>query len=168
MFTQTGTGSALEALSVTEPTRARYSDVLLRFDQHLARLGVKRGSTPRELDRQMSSYFESLFFGGHKPYMGDFLLSAVLFSQPEMKGALPHAYKALKGWRRQCPSETKMPWGLDVWSGVMNTLVLMKRSDAALFVALALSCYLRPCEGLSVCRRDLVRKPGYGRLEMTL
>eukprot|EP00971_Amphidinium_carterae_P103818 2055656-Amphidinium_carterae.1 len=139
--------------------------MLEKFDLFLGTMGQKRSPHARELDRQMSSYFEYLFFGGHKPYMGDFLLSAVLFRSPEMKGLLPHAYKALKGWKRECPSQTKMPWGLDVWSGVMNALVKMKRADVALFVGLALSCYLRPCEGLSVTKRDLVVKQGAGPLE---
>jgi len=156
-YSQLSGEPVLHQLSVTSSTRNKYQELRDEFVSHLGSKGQQLSQDPTVLDNQLSSYFESLFFQGLKPHKGEATMSAILSYQSHLgKRSLPKAWRALKGWKRECPASTRLPWGLEVWSAVINFFVSMRRWDLAMYIAMSISCYLRPSEALRVRKADLV------------
>lgn len=66
--------------------------------------------------------------------------------------SLHRANRALKGWRRLAPGQSRKAFPLAVWSAICVEMVRQQQVRMALFTILGLASYARPSELLSACR----------------
>ena len=101
-----------------------------------------------------------LYLRGLQSSDGDKLLAGLLHFAPEWgkfgSRTIPRAWRALRGWRRRCPSRSRRPWPLEVWAAMAWKLAQAGQWQMALYVLLLVTTYMRPGEGLQLRRGDLV------------
>lgn len=97
---------------------------------------------------------------GHPSHRGDKILASVLHFNPKMgrlaHAQLPRAVRALKGWRRLAPGQSRKAWPLPVWAAVAHELVRQQQLPMALYMMLGLCSYPRPAELLAIRKMSLV------------
>ena len=112
------------------------------------------------IDLAMGTFFNELFLQGKNPWRGELLLAGMMHAMPEFSKAgqlsLPRTLRCLKGWRRLCPSRTKVPWGWDLWCAVAAELCRLGYLRVAIAVLVGVGCYLRPSELLALTPASFV------------
>ena len=112
------------------------------------------------VDAALTQYMTQRFLEGQQSSEGDKLLAGLLHFAPEWgkmgHRTIPRAWRALRGWRRRCPSRSRRPWPLKVWAAVAWKLAQKRQWAMALYVLLLVSTYMRPGEGLQLRRGDLI------------
>ena len=95
---------------------------------------------------------------------GQKLQAALEFWRPEAarEGSLklPRFKRALKGWRRVAPTQTRLPMIEYVKSAISGLLIWRGRKDMALYNELTFSTYLWPGEALKLKAADFVSQGG--------
>ena len=81
---------------------------------------------------------------------------------------LPRSLRALKGWRKLCPSLSRKPWAWAVWCAMAMQLSAMGEVRMAIGVLLAVHCYLRPKELLGLRCGSLMAPTRQGVQSWTL
>ena len=154
---KTAGATFLETQAVTAPVQRYYAKEMEEFRIHAA----KHGYNLQDPDMSIAQYLNSLFWKGEQPHKGEKFLAAWLQRCPDFgrvgSRKLPRSWRALKGWRRLCPTHSRHPMPLCVWAAVAVELVKMQQARMALFVLLSVSTYARPSELLRCLTRCLVR-----------
>ena len=92
--------------------------------------------------------------------LGEKTLAALEAEMPQFSRLgstrLCRSHRALKGWRRLTPGHGRRALPKPVWAAVVHQLRLRQKRQMAIYVLVALSAYLRPTEGLSLRRGDMV------------
>jgi len=111
----------LEQSAVSPKTEKKYSDAVALWTVWTQNEGLSI-TQPGQVDQALVQFFNHLFFAGENPWRGEVLLAAVLHKRPHLgklgSNSLPRALRCLRGWRRLCPSRTRVPYSWDVWCGV--------------------------------------------------
>ena len=91
-------------------TRERYTSVYRAMLDYTLQQGMKM-ETMTEVDTSVSKYLEHLYMDGEDTPMGNYVVAALCFHRPELKGNqnLPKTLQALKGWRKLSPARSRMP-----------------------------------------------------------
>jgi hypothetical protein len=76
---------------------------------------------------------------------------------------VPRAWRALKGWRKLCPSRSRGPYPLAIWAALIWRFVCRQRLDMGSFLLMLLSTYCRPSQLLKLRRMDLMEPMGGGQ-----
>ena len=112
------------------------------------------------------------FWQGHQAHRGEKLLASFMHSNPSFgrlgSRKLPRSWRALKGWRRLCPSHSRRPWPLAVWCVIACELRRMGHTRMAVYTMVALSTYARPSELLRCTTYSLVPPVRSATAEWTL
>ena len=151
--------TVLERRAITRRTETTYMKEYQGFTKYCDDngLGDVEG---KALDTMMSTYFQFLFFLGYQASRGEKIFAALLHMKPQYtqngKGALPRAWRALKGWRILCPGRTRKPLPKCFWMAVACLMHSMGQGHMAVFLLLSLSTYMRPSEMMSLRRRSLL------------
>ena len=149
---------------MTPGVQKYYAKEVKEFDRFVERKGL---ATTDDTDGVITDYLNHLFWRGEQPHRGEKFLAAWMHTHPQLSrvgtAKLPRSWRALKGWRRMCPAQSRKPMPLGVWSALAVELKKMNQTRMALFVMLAVSTYARPCELLRCTTRCLVR-PSVGAL----
>ena len=152
--------SLLEKRAVKPEAHRAYQCAVAAFENWTGRRATTFGDL--ELDGRLTDYMEHLFFRGEDPSRGMKLLAGVQHVVPKFgrtgTSSLHRSWRALRGWRKTCPARTRSPECLELWAAVINALVLRGRVDVAMFVALSVSSYLRPCSLLAL-RPEWILRP---------
>ena len=102
------------------------------------------------MDQALTNYFNELFFKGHPGHRGDKILASVMHHKPEFNKygsmRLPHAWSALKGWRRLAPGSSRLGFPLAVWAAIATEMKRLGHLQMTLFTMIGLSAYTRPGE----------------------
>jgi hypothetical protein len=121
-------------------------------------------TSDHQIDRALVVYFNHLFFRGEQPDKGEKMLAGLLHRLPEFgkcgSHRIPRSWRALKGWRKICPSRSRRPWPLGVWCLLAHQMVQKGRLDMASYLLLLVSSYVRLGELLRARRQDLLRPMG--------
>ena len=151
--------SFLEKSAVTPKTGKKYAEAISTWLVFLEKEGLPCMNPP-EVDVALVKCFNHLFFAGVNPWRGETLLAAVLHQRPELGklggNSLPRTLRSLRGWRRLCPSRTRIPFGWDVWAGVAAEMVRRGLVRMAIAILIGVDAYLRPSELLSLRTSSLV------------
>ncbi|CAE7820938.1 unnamed protein product [Symbiodinium necroappetens] len=156
-----GERSILELNSVKEPTRRDYLQRLEKFYDFVRfhQLDIKR---ERELDAALCDYADSLYLDGESSTSGQKLQAALEFVRPEAaregRLVLPRFRKALKGWRRMAPTQTRLPMPEMIKSSISGVFLAKGLTEPALFNEVTYSTYGRPGELLKMKAEDFVRR----------
>ena len=111
----------------------------------------------------MSQMLEDMFDSGEDLSQGEYLVAAVQFKQPHLRGtkqSLPLSRQSLAGWRKLDPPKSRRPLPWEVVCLMALEAFSQKKVEISLYLLLAFVAYLRPGEvsRLRVC--DLVAPVG--------
>ncbi|CAK9091403.1 Protease PrsW (Protease responsible for activating sigma-W) [Durusdinium trenchii] len=160
-----GERTILEIHSVKEPQRKEYSRRLEEFYNFVAfhNLSIR---TEGELDIAMCDYADELFLDGEGCHVGEKLKAALEYERPEgiRSGQLmlPRFKRAMKGWRKLAPQQTRLPMMEFLKSCISGLMMDMGEREMSLFNETSFSTYARPGELLRLRPVDVVpRAPGH-------
>ena len=142
-----GSQSILEAFSVTPRVREQYNKKMeeLRIflkDHHLPFV------TNHDIDSALVKYFNQKFLEGEQSHFGDYTMASLMDHNPSFSKMgdkkVPRAWRCLRGWRRLCPSRSRLALPLPVWCGISWRMVQRGHLQKAIFNLVQLSSYQRP------------------------
>ena len=125
-------------------------------------LGLARLPTwsAAEWDDALLQYLHDEFEAGARPHGAAKLLSALLWARPglgrPLRVVLPRSSRALLGWKRRQPGQSRPPLPWIVLCGVLEILLMRGQRFMACALALMFHCYLRPGELLALRGFQLV------------
>ncbi|CAE7038510.1 unnamed protein product [Symbiodinium sp. CCMP2592] len=155
-----GERSILELSSVKEPQRRDYAKKLDGFYGFVEQYQLRIADTSA-LDAALCDWADILYLNGEGSNYGDKLLASLEFERPEFaregKVNLPRFRRALKGWRRMAPTQTRLPMIEFIKGAISGVLLKRNLRSMALFNEVTYSTYSRPGELLRVCAEDFVK-----------
>ncbi|CAE7411650.1 unnamed protein product [Symbiodinium sp. KB8] len=155
----------LEDQAVTKGVLKTYDREVELFNKFLRLNNLSRDTN---LDGSIARYLNSLFWQGEKPYRGEKFLAGWMHRHPQFGRVgdqkLARSWRALKGWRRLCPSGSRKPMPLGLWCALAVELARVGQVRMALFVMVSVSTYCRPSELLALPTSSLI-PPSQGILD---
>lgn len=156
-----GEMSILEMKSVKEPQRKDYLRRLDEFYDWVSHLELPL-KTEEQLDAALCDYADIMYLNGESNSSGQKLKAALEFHRPEAfrRGELflPRFKRALKGWRRAAPTQTRMPMLEFVKGAISAVMVSQGWREMALCNELSFSTYARPGELMKAKAMDVVER----------
>ncbi|CAJ1446249.1 unnamed protein product, partial [Effrenium voratum] len=153
--------SLLQLGSVKAPQRRDYARRLEQFYRFVAHYQLPI-SDEVELDEALCDYSDFLYLEGEGHDSGEKLKAALEFERPEAarRGELhlPRFRRAMKGWRKMSPSQTRLPMIEFVKGAISAVMLAMGWKEMALYNEISFSTYARPGELLKVHAVDVVKK----------
>lgn len=154
----------LEMAAVTKRVRSNYRKRLEDFMEFVLdrRYPLEKDE---EMDLALVIYFNHKFSEGEGSYVGDYTLAALCDRDPSFgklgHRKIPRAWRCLKGWRKLCPSRSRLAYPLAVWCAISWRMVVLGHRQKAIFNLVQLSSYHRPSTLLQLRKMGLV-KPTQG------
>ena len=111
----------LERSAVFPGTDEKYRLAVTEWKKWCAAQALQ-SSSAEEIDLAVVMFFNHFFLEGKNPWKVELVLAGLMHLMPEFSKAgtlsLPRTLRCLTGWRRRCPTRTRVPWGWDVWTAV--------------------------------------------------
>jgi len=149
----------LEDAPLTTLSQARYRKSWNKFLSYLK----KRDVVPEgaaAVDAALVAYFNVSFLSGEQAWQGEVCMAALCHFYPQYGKygdlKVPRAWRALRGWRRLTPQQSRRPHPLLLWQGMCVDLIARGHLQMAVYVMVSLSGYLRPSEAYRLRRCDLI------------
>jgi integrase len=148
----------LRSASVSKVTRERYTSVFKAMEDYARQWRLKM-ETAAQTDATTASYLEHLYMDGEDTSMGNYVVAALCFHRPELKGNqdLPKTMQALRGWRKLSPPRSRMPIPYEVVALLATRALTQGLEEVALVLLLNFYLYLRPSEYRGLRVRDVVK-----------
>ena len=137
--------------SIQEPQRKDYARRLEAFYAFAVRYELDV-SQEKRLDEALCEFVDHLFLDGEDVNYGQKLQAALEYERPEFSR---HG-RALKGWRRLAPTQTRLPMLEFLKSAVSGIFLEEGHREEALYNEVTFSCYTRPGETLRIQAADVV------------
>lgn len=154
-----GEKSLLEAASIKMGQRQDYARRLERFYSFVIRFHLDITTVP-QLDIALCEFADHENLNGEGAHCGEKLQAALEYERPEYSRhgslSLPRFKRAMKGWRRMAPTQTRLPMPEFLKSAISAVMLEKKWTEEALFNELSFSTYARPGELLRVQAMDVV------------
>lgn len=152
--------SLLEVASVSKRVRDSY-DSKWEEIQEMAKEAKVNIDDEKAVDQMLVSLFNKKFLSGEGSHYGDYVMAALMDRKP-MYGKygdhrLPRSWRSLKGWRKLCPSRSRLAYPLAVWCAVSWRMVCNGHLSKAIFNLIQLSTYHRPGALLKLRKLGLVK-----------
>jgi hypothetical protein len=156
-----GERSLLEMGSVKKAQRLDYAKRLEQFYLFVAHYQLPV-SDEKELDEALCDYADFLYLDGNGHDAGEKLKAALEFERPEASRhgdlKLPRFRRAMKGWRKMAPSQTRLPM-IEFIKGAISAVMLDRGwKEMALYNEVSFSTYARPGELIRVQVADVVSR----------
>lgn len=148
--------TVLERRSVSANIEEQYRNYYQKFLSFCQAQDLDLPPSP-STDANLSDFMDVLFFEGKPMNEGEKILASVEFHHSCLKGRLVRARKALRGWRKECPPESRIPLPKLVAYGMCMILHAMGLKLHALKLILDFDTYMRPGESLDLLKKDLVK-----------
>lgn len=110
----------------------------------------------QQTDSHMADFMDILFMEGKTVSEGEKILASVEFRHIELKGNMLRSRKALKGWRKERPQESRLPIPALVVNGIAMILLHQNQRLMGLKVLLDFDTYMRPGESIDIRARQVV------------
>ena len=157
----------LETASVAPTTQTQYvhrARQLVEF----CRMNFYTWENDMELDRVLVEMFTELYYDGADSNEGEKMIATVGYFFPQFSkggaGGLPRTLRALKGWRKLCPPQQRLPLPRSILFAMVGCLLMDSEVLMGLCMIVSFFAYLRPCEARALLVRHLVPPPKYGGL----
>ena len=151
--------SILEVSSVKTSTRQDYLNKLRGFYEFTAFHQLETRDEA-QLDKALCDYADVQYLNGEDSNFGQKLLAALEFQRPEAarEGRLQvtRFRRALKGWRRMAPTQTRLPLPEFMKSSISAVMIRLGSEEMALFNEVSFSTYARPGELFRMKAADFV------------
>lgn len=109
--------------------------------------------TEAELDAALCEFVDHLYLEGEDSSFGQKLQAALEFERPEFaregRLSVPRFKRALKGWRRLSPTQTRLPMLESLKSMISGIFLKFGHHEEALYNEATFSTYARPGEMLA-------------------
>ena len=152
--------SFLERASLKR-TFPRYAALWADFVKFGRRRGVS-SKTRAAIDEQGAEFLSVRFFAGDLPDVGGYLIATIRKFEPKVvragRGALAKTMAAAKGFRNECPAQTKQPLPWEAACLLVKHLCENGAAEMGLAVVLSFALYLRATEMLQ-CRVEQLIPP---------
>ncbi|CAE7502120.1 unnamed protein product [Symbiodinium sp. KB8] len=140
--------SRLEKKSIGRDQRKQYQRYLSSFKDYCMEFGLTW--PPTELDWTLADYFDVMFLDGNSQATGQKILAAVEYAFIEKKGSLVRARRALRGWQKLMPSQSRLPLPKMIAYGMGQIMLARGHREKCLKLLMDFDLYLRPSEGMDV------------------
>eukprot|EP00438_Fugacium_kawagutii_P002019 Skav214231 [mRNA] locus=scaffold1133:6956:10370:+ [translate_table: standard] len=145
----------LETRSVSKEVQHQYSQYLLKFE-NFCRVSGLGWPLRSNVDDILADFLDVLFLDGGTAAEGEKVVAAMEFSQIQLKGTLLRCKRALKGWRRERPPQSRLPLPRLIACGMAMILASQGKKLMALKLMVDHDTYLRPGESIELRGRDVV------------
>ena len=112
--------------------------------------------SPEVLDAMLTDYMDLLFLDNRGAHEGEKTVAAVEFNIISVKGKLVRARRALRGWRKEMPPQSRLPLPKVAMFGIAMNLIAAGSREMALMVLVAFFLYLRPGEAADIKASSVV------------
>eukprot|EP00438_Fugacium_kawagutii_P002485 Skav209078 [mRNA] locus=scaffold207:207591:211020:- [translate_table: standard] len=148
--------SKLEMKSVSQEVQNQYAGYFNKFKGFCRENALQWPLKGDIVDDVMCDYLDWLYEEGRSPHEGEKSIAAMEFFRMELKGTLNRCRRALKGWRKIMPPQSRLPLPRILMFGIAMDLLARGKRDMALMTVLAFDCYLRPGEALDLKGKNIV------------
>lgn len=154
------TQSLLESFAVTSRVREHYDKKYAELLKFIAdqRLPFQEDT---DVDNALVMFFNLKYLEGEGSHFGDYTIAALMDKQPAFgkqgQRHIPRAWRCLKGWRKLCPSRSRLAYPLAVWCGISWRMVERGHVQKAVFNLVQVSSYHRPGTLLKLRKLGLVK-----------
>ena len=146
----------LEQKSVSCEVKQQYAGYLQRFVGFCKESGFHWPPASNLIDPLLTDYLDILYLDNRSCHEGEKTLAAVEFEMIQLKGQLVRARRALKGWRKEMPPQSRLPLPRLCMFGIAMQLFAQGFIDMSLKVVTDFFLYLRPGEGLDIKGRNVI------------
>ena len=152
--------SLLESFAVTSRVREHYDKKYAELLKFIAdqRLPFQEDT---DVDNALVMFFNLKYLEGEGSQFGDYTIAALMDKQPAFgkqgQRHIPRAWRCLKGWRKLCPSRSRLAYPLAVWCGISWRMVERGHVQKAVFNLVQVSSYHRPGTLLKLRKLGLVK-----------
>lgn len=146
----------LERRSISIAVENQYAEYYQKFVSFCRGAGAPlppRGS----VDDILTDYLDVLFLEGKGVHEGEKTIASLEFQHIKLKGKLDRARKALRGWRKERPPESRIPMPKLIVYALAMLLLARRQRAMALKVMLDFDTYMRQGESLDLRRRHFVK-----------
>ena len=147
--------TVLERRSVSKAIEEQYGNYYQKFLSFCQEQGLDLPPSA-STDANLADYMDVLFFEGKPMNEGEKILASVEFHHGSLKGKLVRSRKALRGWRKERPPESRVPLPKLVAYGLCMILLAKGKRLHALKLILDLDTYMRPGESHDLLKKNLV------------
>lgn len=155
-----GSQSILETFAATPRVREQYSKKMSELRSFLKRHRLPF-VTNHDIDSALVKYFNQKFLEGEQSHFGDYTMASLMDHDPSFSKMgdkkVPRAWRCLRGWRRLCPSRSRLALPLPVWCGISWRMIQRGHLQKAIFNLVQLSSYHRPGTLLKLRKIGLVK-----------
>lgn len=148
--------SLLERKSISVEARDQYKMYFRRFVDFCRDNGSPLPQSPEVLDAMLTDYMDLLFLDNRGAHEGEKTVAAVEFNIISVKGKLVRARRALRGWRKEMPPQSRLPLPKVAMFGIAMNLLAAGSREMALMVMVAFFLYLRPGEAADIKASSVV------------
>ena len=152
---QKGRLTVLEERSVSAEVQSQYRAYYEKFENfcRVSRLGWP---LKREVDLILADFLDVMFLENHSAAEGEKVVAATEFFNLHLKGTLFHCKRALRGWRKEKPAQSRLPLPRMIAAGMAMILCAWGKRLMSLKLMVDHDTYLRPGESIDLKGRDIV------------
>ena len=152
---QKGRLTVLEERSVSAEVQSQYRAYYEKFENfcRVSRLGWP---LKKEVDLILADFLDVMFLGNHSAAEGEKVVAATEFFNLHLKGTLFHCKRALRGWRKEKPAQSRLPLPRMIAAGMAMILCAWGKRLMSLKLMVDHDTYLRPGESIDLKGRDIV------------
>ena len=144
----------LEAKSISEEQQNQYGHCVNKF-KGCKENGFRWPLREKE-DETLADYFDVLYQEGRSANYGEKTVAGMEFFFQRLKGQLLRSRRALRGWRKAVPPQTRLPLPKVVAYGIAMRMMELGEKEMALMVLLSFDAYLTPEKAADLVVRNLV------------
>lgn len=145
----------LEAKSISKEVEHQYKGYYQQFLDFCKENGL-RCPPAKETDANLADYMDILYLDGHGANQGEKTIAAVEFHCIKLKGTLVRSRRALRGWRKVVPAQSRLPLPKPVAFGMAMQMVCLGHREMALATLISFDAYLRPGECSDLLAKNVV------------
>ncbi|CAL1160112.1 unnamed protein product, partial [Cladocopium goreaui] len=145
----------LEQKSISTEVRHQYQSFLLKFESFCRDSGLK-WPLVKDVDAILADFLDVMFLDNRPAAEGEKVVAAVEFNNVKLKGCLVRSKRALRGWRKERPPQSRLPLPRLVAAGMAMVLASQGLKSMALKVMLDHDTYLRPGESIDIRCKDVI------------
>ena len=145
----------LEQKSISTEVRHQYQSFLLKFESFCRDSGLK-WPLVKDVDAILADFLDVMFLDNRSAAEGEKVVAAVEFNNLKLKGCLVRSKRALRGWRKERPPQSRLPLPRLVAAGMAMVLASQGLKSMALKVMLDHDTYLRPGESIDIRCKDVI------------
>lgn len=148
--------TALEEKSISAEAQNQYGMYYEKFQDFCRGSMIDLVGLGEKTDAVLADYMDLLYLQGRSPHEGEKTVASVEFNNIALKGKLMRSRRALKGWRKAMPAQSRLPLPRLIMFGICMELAAKGHLSMALKVITDFILYLRPGEGLDIRGRNVV------------